>query len=165
MDKQALLVVDVQVGLFSTPRFDAENLIIRLNGIAGRLRERGAPVIFVQHCGPQGDPLHPSQPGHALHKDLVIEADDMRVTKESFDALLNTTLASRKDSQFSQIVRNLKPHKHEIKFHRSRRRAGRFGGLQYHAKRSDFVSEYFKSGLKSLRKHLSFFLVADCHQR
>lgn len=95
MDKQALLIVDVQAGLFSTPRFDAENLIIRLNGIAGRLRKRGAPVIFIQHCGPLGDPLHPSQPGHALHKDLVVEADDMRVAKESCDAFLNTPLANR----------------------------------------------------------------------
>jgi nicotinamidase-related amidase len=95
MNKQALLIVDVQAGLFSTPRFDAENLIVRLNGIAGRLRERGAPVIFVQHSGPEGDPLHPSQPGHALHQDLVIEDGDVRIAKESCDAFLNTTLASQ----------------------------------------------------------------------
>jgi nicotinamidase-related amidase len=95
MNRQALLIVDVQAGLFATPRFDAENLIMRLNGVAGRLRRQGALVIFVQHCGPEGDPLHPSQPGHALHEDLVVEEDDVRVAKASCDAFLNTTLASQ----------------------------------------------------------------------
>jgi nicotinamidase-related amidase len=95
MNKQALIIVDMQAGLFSTPRFDAANLIMRLNGIAGRLRRRRAPIIFVQHCGPEGDPLHPSQPGHALHEDLVVEEDDVRIAKESCDAFLNTTLASQ----------------------------------------------------------------------
>jgi len=93
--KQALLIVDVQAGLFSTPRFDAENLIIRLNELAKRLRTRGGPVFFVQHCGAEGDPLHPSQPGHALHEGLVVEDDDHFVAKESCDAFLNTTLASQ----------------------------------------------------------------------
>jgi nicotinamidase-related amidase len=95
MNQRALLIVDMQAGLFSTPRFDAENLIGRLNKIAGRLRERGVPVIFVQHCGPEGDPLHPSQPGHALHEDLIVQEDDVRIRKESCDAFLNTTLASQ----------------------------------------------------------------------
>lgn len=94
MSNQALLVVDVQAGLFSTPRFDADNLIERLNEIAERFRSRRAPVIFVQHCGPEGDPLHPSQPGHALHRDLLVKEGDMHVTKESCDAFLNTNLAS-----------------------------------------------------------------------
>ena len=95
MNKQALLIIDVQAGLFSTPRFDSANLIVRLNEMAGRLRERGAPVIFVQHCGPEGDPLHLSQPGHALHEDLVIKEGDVCIAKESCDAFLNTTLASQ----------------------------------------------------------------------
>ena len=87
VNKQALLIIDVQIGLFSTPRFDSANLIVRLNEMARRFRKRRAPVIFVQHCGPEGDPLHPSQPGHALH--------DVRIAKEFCDAFLGTTLASQ----------------------------------------------------------------------
>jgi nicotinamidase-related amidase len=94
MAKQALLIVDLQAGLFSTPRFDAVNLIRRLNEMADRFRKRGAPVILVQQCGPEGDPLHPSQPGHALHEDLVVEQSDVRIAKESCDAFLNTRLAN-----------------------------------------------------------------------
>ena len=92
---QALLIIDVQAGLFLTPRFDSENLIVRLNEMAERFRKRGAPVIFLQHCGPEGDPLHPSQPGHALHEGLVIKDEDVLIAKESCDAFLNTPLASQ----------------------------------------------------------------------
>jgi nicotinamidase-related amidase len=92
MSNRALLIVDVQQGLFSTPRFDSESLIIRLNELAQRFRAGDEPVIFVQHCGPEGDPLHPSQPGHALFSELNVEAGDLRVAKASCDAFLNTDL-------------------------------------------------------------------------
>ena len=50
-------------------------------------------MIYVQHCGPEGDALHPSKPGHALFSALEAEPDDLRIAKESCDAFLNTSLA------------------------------------------------------------------------
>lgn len=93
MGKQALLVVDMQQGLFASPRHDADGLLVRLNELAARLRARGMPVIFIQHCGPEGDDLHPSQPGHAIHQSLAVEASDKIISKASCDAFLGTTLA------------------------------------------------------------------------
>ncbi len=93
MSKQALLVVDMQQGLFAGPRHDAEGLLARLNELAARLRAKGTPIVFIQHCGPEGDALHPSQPGHAIHQALAVEASDTIITKASCDAFLGTTLA------------------------------------------------------------------------
>lgn len=93
MSKQALIIVDMQEGLFVAPRYDADGLLSRLNGLAARLRAKGVPIIFIKHCGPEGDALHPTQPGHAIHRSLVVEAADMTITKVSCDAFLDTTLA------------------------------------------------------------------------
>ena len=94
MSKQALLIVDMQQGLFFTPRHDADGLVSRINDLTARLRANGSPVIFIQHCGPAGDDLHPSQPGFALHSDLSVEPSDAIITKASCDAFLNTKLAA-----------------------------------------------------------------------
>lgn len=93
MIKQALLVIDVQQGLFATPRYDGEALIARLNEIADRFRKKGAPVIFIQHCGPEGEELHPAQPGHALDPRLTTAPADIRIAKQSCDAFLDTPLS------------------------------------------------------------------------
>ncbi|GHH26024.1 isochorismatase [Sphingomonas glacialis] len=93
MSKQALLVVDRQQGPFTGPRHDAAGLLARPNDLAVRLRAKGTPIIFIQHCGPEGDDLHPSKPGHALHEDLAVEALDTMITKASCDAFLETILA------------------------------------------------------------------------
>ena len=94
MTNRCLLIVDVQEGLFSTPRYDSKALIARLNRLAASFRAEGSRVIYVQHCGPEGDALHPSEPGHALFSALEPEPDDLRVAKESCDAFLNTSLAT-----------------------------------------------------------------------
>jgi len=91
--KQALIVVDMQQGLFSTPRHDTDGLVMRINELAARFRAGQSPVIFIQHSGPEGDHLHPSQPGFAIHSDLAVEPQDTVITKAFCDAFLNTNLA------------------------------------------------------------------------
>lgn len=93
MSRQALLIVDMQQGLFGPPSDGAE-LVARLNALSGRMRAQNSPVIFIQHCGAEGDGLHPSQPGHALHAGLTVAPDDTIVPKKSCDAFLDTDLAS-----------------------------------------------------------------------
>ncbi len=85
----------MQRGLFSqaTPRHDADGLVYRLNALTAKLRADGHPIIFLQHCGPAGDDLHPSQPGHAFHPDLDVSPDDIILEKSSCDAFLGTQLA------------------------------------------------------------------------
>jgi len=94
MAKQALPIVDMQQALFSNPRHDADGLMSRIDALAARLRSSQLPIIFIQHFGQEGDLLHPSQPGHALHAGLSVGPADMIVKKASCDAFLGTELAS-----------------------------------------------------------------------
>src|SRR3546814_6109886 len=64
MRKLALLVIDMQQGLFSSPPHDADGLVSRINSLAARMRAKRVPVIFIQHCGPEGDDLHPRSEEH-----------------------------------------------------------------------------------------------------
>lgn len=95
MTRQALIIVDMQQGLFPVPRSDADELIMRIDGLAARFRANRSPVILIQHRGAPGEPLHPSQPGYAIHADLFVGPADPVICKESCDAFLNTELAAK----------------------------------------------------------------------
>jgi nicotinamidase-related amidase len=92
--RPALIVVDMQQGSFGpqTPRHDAQGLVERLNGLAARVRRAGGVVVFVQHVGPEGDPHHPAQAGHALLRELDRQPEDLTIFKSSCDAFLETIL-------------------------------------------------------------------------
>ena len=91
--KSALIVIDMQRGLFASPKHDAAGLITRLNNLGGRVRAAGGIVVFVQHEGRAGDSFEPQSLGWQLLPDLVVEANDILVRKESCDAFLDTDLA------------------------------------------------------------------------
>ena len=105
MSKQALIIVDMQRGLFSAPRTGAGELVRRLNDLAARFRAKQSPVIFIQHSGPEGDHLHPSQSGFAIHDDLVVESIDSLIVKTSCDAFLNTDLSAKlEELSVSEVI-------------------------------------------------------------
>ena len=92
--RTALIIIDMQQGSFTSrsPRYDAENLVQRINQLAERVRSTGGVVLFVQHDGPQGDPHHPDAPGWRLLSDLEAKEGDLIVRKTSCDAFLDTDL-------------------------------------------------------------------------
>jgi nicotinamidase-related amidase len=92
--RPALIVVDMQQGSFGpeSPRHDAQGLVERLNRLAARVRNAGGLVVFVLHAGPEGDPHHSAQPGHALLPELDRRPEDLIMIKSSCDAFLGTTL-------------------------------------------------------------------------
>ena len=87
--KMALLVIDVQKGLFekSTPIYQAEKFLENLNTLIARARQQDVSVIFVQHSnekllvkGSDAWQLHPKIQAltgeftiHKLHGDAFIE--------------------------------------------------------------------------------------------
>ena len=89
-----LLIVDMQKGLFSpqTPRYDTDGVIRRINRLIAAARTRAHPVIFIQHDGPEGDPLEPFTPGWELVDALDREARDPVIRKTACDAFLETPL-------------------------------------------------------------------------
>jgi nicotinamidase-related amidase len=91
--KQALLVIDVQRGLFDkSPRpFDADNVIGRINSLTGRARRSQAPVVFIQHES-AAKPLVWNSESWKLERNLEVAAHDQFVRKTTPDSFLRTNL-------------------------------------------------------------------------
>ncbi len=91
--KSALLIIDVQRGLFDAePRpFEADAVVARINALADKARAAGAPVIFIQHER-EGSLLAFESEGWALERGLVVQAGDLVVRKTTPDSFLRTEL-------------------------------------------------------------------------
>lgn len=89
-----LLVIDMQVGLFgeSTPRYDAESVVQRINTVAGAVRTSGGSVIFIQHDGQAGGILEPDTEGWEFLPALERSEEDLVVRKQACDAFYETDL-------------------------------------------------------------------------
>lgn len=82
--KRALLVVDIQQGLFANePKpFNIESVIENINQLTSRARKAGDAVYFVQHEAPDSIVAHGSE-GWQLDSRLHAEAGDVRIRKTS----------------------------------------------------------------------------------
>jgi len=91
----AVLVVDVQVGVFDThpAPLDKDEVLERINAVtrAGRLAR--APIIFLQHDGDaDGQWLRPFTDDWKLHPSLEVGRDDRVVRKTACDGFYRTEL-------------------------------------------------------------------------
>jgi nicotinamidase-related amidase len=89
---RALLIVDMQVGLFEgdPPRYDAEGVIQRINEIARVVRATGGVVIFVQHEDNGG--LQQETEGWEILPALERMDTDLLVRKQACDSFYETNL-------------------------------------------------------------------------
>ncbi len=93
----AVLVIDVQAGLFRTESmaFEAETVIARVNEVTAKARTAGAPVFLIQHDGePDSDWLAPFTDGWKLHPNLMVRPGDLVIHKTTCDAFYGTSLES-----------------------------------------------------------------------
>jgi nicotinamidase-related amidase len=92
--KQALLVIDVQEGIFadSEPPKDWDLRFANMQGLIQNARSTSVPIIYIQHHGGVGDRLHPSQPGFALDHRFNRHANDKVIGKTACDSFYNTDL-------------------------------------------------------------------------
>ncbi|MEA2161782.1 MAG: Isochorismatase family, partial [Solirubrobacteraceae bacterium] len=51
VDRAALIVIDVQMGLIEGFEDDWSKVLPVISGLLQRAREASAPVVLVQHCG------------------------------------------------------------------------------------------------------------------
>lgn len=93
MTKTALLIIDVQRDLFDAePRpYEADAVVDRINAMATKARQAGAPVVFVQHERTEGTLVHGTE-GWQLERRLAVRDGDAFVRKHTPDAFLNTHL-------------------------------------------------------------------------
>jgi nicotinamidase-related amidase len=94
----ALLVVDVQRGMFEVPGFqphDGPATVARIRGLLDRARASGVSVFFVQHDGGQGDPLAADSTGFPFVEELTPEPGEDVTVKRERDAFQATDLAEK----------------------------------------------------------------------
>jgi nicotinamidase-related amidase len=91
--KTALLIVDVQRGLFESmpPPHEAVAVLERINLLSSTARQAGVPVVFAQHER-DGSPLQYGAEKWELDKRLVIEARDVVLRKTTPDVFLRSDL-------------------------------------------------------------------------
>ena len=96
--KSALLVIDVQRGLFNetSKPHDGEDVIDRINALSEKARQTGIPVIFVQHERQEGSLVYLS-PSWELALGLNVLPTDSFERKTTPDAFHNTELKPKLD--------------------------------------------------------------------
>lgn len=82
--KTALLVIDVQTGLFSEKPWKAASVLAKIECLISAARAAGASVIFVRDSR--------VRPDGSLHEKLVVNAGEPIVEKDFCDAFLETRL-------------------------------------------------------------------------
>jgi len=93
---KALLIIDMQKVSFTpkTPRFDAVNVIARINALSELFRANGLPVIFIQHNGRKQNFCAPGSKEWEILDELIRKPGDQVISKEANDAFYQTQLHS-----------------------------------------------------------------------
>jgi nicotinamidase-related amidase len=101
---KALLVIDMQVGLFEgkPPRLDADGVIQRINEIARVVRATGGIVVFIQHEDNNG--LKRGTEGWEILPTLERTNTDLLVHKQACDSFYETDLSDLLEKHGSQQI-------------------------------------------------------------
>jgi nicotinamidase-related amidase len=106
---EALVIIDVQRGMFSFPDMqphDAEGTVGRIADLLAQARSTATPVFFVQHEGEVGHPLERGTNGFPFHEALTPLDSESVTAKRHCNAFQETSLESalRADGIASLIV-------------------------------------------------------------
>jgi nicotinamidase-related amidase len=93
----ALLLVDIQQGLFAFPLVphDGDAVVARLAALLERARVRRVPIFHVRHDGGQGDVLAKGSPGWLHHPAVAPARDEPVIDKRHSSAFHDTDLHAR----------------------------------------------------------------------
>jgi len=89
----ALVIIDVQMGMFAMPGHtlhDGEGTVARIAGLLKRARENGVPVFFVQHDGGRGHAFERGTAGFAYHPELAPRDGESVTVKRHCNSFQNT---------------------------------------------------------------------------
>lgn len=90
----ALMVIDVQNGLFDEGAFEPERLLTHIKTLLDHARSNGVPVIYVQHNeDPKwGGSLVAGKAGHDIHSSIAPKSGDAIIQKWNPSAFMDTNL-------------------------------------------------------------------------
>jgi len=95
LNRPALLIIDVQVGLIHGPQkpLDGDRLLANINLLIAQAREAGAPVLAVRHTGPHGSPIAQGSPFWQVAPELGLNESNARLfDKQAASAFQGTDL-------------------------------------------------------------------------
>ena len=97
----ALLVIDMQNGLFEEGAFDPERLVTNVRTLIDHAHSSGVPVIYVQHNeDPQwGGSLVAGKPGHDIHTSIAPQPGETIIQKWNPSAFMDTNLQAVLEQQ------------------------------------------------------------------
>ncbi|WP_103072342.1 isochorismatase family protein [Aquimarina sediminis] len=91
---KALLVIDMQKSVFTTPRYDKDGVINRINNLASIVRDENGLVIFIQHNGSVEEDMNQGSKGWEIIDELNVVDNDIKITKTACDSFFKTDLES-----------------------------------------------------------------------
>ncbi|MBX9644714.1 MAG: cysteine hydrolase [Novosphingobium sp.] len=98
MSSTALIVIDVQNGMFANPEMQphgGDEFLARLSDLVTRARTAGNHVLFVQHDGGAGHPLEKPSETWEIHPGTGYQRGDAVVEKSECDAFHATDMQKR----------------------------------------------------------------------
>jgi nicotinamidase-related amidase len=92
--KMALLIIDVQYGMFTMtpPVYKGGELLKNIKCAKAFARARHMTIIYLQHNGPMNSPLEKGSKGWDIHKEISPEKGDIIIHKDTPDGFFETTL-------------------------------------------------------------------------
>lgn len=103
MDNTALMIIDVQLGMFESPMappvYGDQELLGKLNKLIAQARATQIPVIYVQHNEGNGGPLETGTESWQIHPAIKPEANDLVIQKWNPDAFQDTPLQAELEAR------------------------------------------------------------------
>lgn len=99
---KALLIIDVQNGMFSLPEnpvYKGEHLLSIIQKLIHKFREKNVPIIYIQHTDENDSPLKKNTPGWKIRPELTPLKSDIVIQKTTPNSFLGTELQSILDNQ------------------------------------------------------------------
>ncbi len=102
----ALLIIDMQKGSFTdtTPRFDEQGVVERINKLAEVFRSQHRPVIVIQHDGTAQGAFLPNTEEWELLDSLRVSAEDISLSKTANDSFYRSDLSKILDEHGTREV-------------------------------------------------------------
>lgn len=95
MNKKALLIIDVQMAMFSYENFrpyKEEDLLENIYALIHSAREKGIPVIYIQHTSDKDNEYNREKPTWPIHPMIAPKEGEAVVEKKFCDSFYDTKL-------------------------------------------------------------------------
>lgn len=92
--KKALLVIDVQNGMFQEGNvvYKGGRLLQNLKSLLKQARSTETPIFYIQHNAPAGKPLEYGKNGWEIHPEITPNIHDAIIQKATPDSFFYTSL-------------------------------------------------------------------------